>query len=407
MVSPLITRDLSGLQQGLSQGFNSLNTALSQALAQRQETQKEQTDETILQTALKEYGDKTLTAAELISVTKGQTPATKKLIFDLYAPTIKAEGVERARQEEKKTIYGDKGDKPALDPLDPNVPQPQIEEEKPVSDVTIDAPDGRSLSRNQIKQLISSPYVSTREEGKAYQTELNEAVNQQNITNRDIKKKNQQVIDKFSEPYQDASLLASNVNRMKRVKRIIKDNPKDFDRPFWATGMQALLTSTGKENISELFKNANQQKVFSELRPFLAPKDIGGSNPSTREVMINYETLVGPLKGLEANEYIADLLLNEAEILQKQGVYVNKFRDDGFTFSQFQRRIEENMKPFREERQQSMENLQLAHQVRSTMKFQVAPEGTVFMYDPKTREKRTVKKEQRKSAEKRGLIFIK
>tara|TARA_R110002126_G_scaffold77229_5_gene192674 strand:- start:1049 stop:2275 length:1227 start_codon:yes stop_codon:yes gene_type:complete len=407
MGSPIIFKDLSGLAEGITQAGGALGQALGHRMEKQQELQQKQKYGTALQTALNSFEGRTPTPNELYSTISKFPVEYQKTAISLYGPLLKEESKNKSRQDELDSIMG--RDKGAL----PGQPEEQtgvisgvsepIREEVPLEDLTIQTPEGYDLSRDQIKQMIGSPHESTRRLGESYEKEYNEKEKENRIENREIKKENRHAITKFSEDYQDSSKFAANVNRLENVKKIIADNPKDFDKPFWRTAMGGLLE--GKE-IAEVFKSQSQQKVFSLLKPFLSPKEIGGSNPSTREMMFNYETLVGPMKGVEANEYIAELFLNEALTLQEKGKQVKKFRNKDLTFSEFQTNVDERVGAFSEERQKSLVNLQEMHQVKAELKNRKPEKGKVFIYNKETGKIHSVDKNQRKAAEEQGYLFV-
>lgn len=113
---------------------------------------------------------------------------------------------------------------------------------------------------------------------------------------------------KYAEPYEDTNKLESQVSKLKEARKIVDRIPESKLRK----GMIAYLEGKNAE-AAEVFKSPDEQKLFSLLRPFLQTKEIGGSNPSTREVLLAMASQPSVFKGKEANKFIIDNMLKEAE----------------------------------------------------------------------------------------------
>jgi len=136
-------------------------------------------------------------------------------------------------------------------------------------------------------------------------------------------RENRKEIGQYSKPYENVSDLQSNLKKLEQAKKIIES--EDFNVSTFRKAITGI--AEGKESpVAELFKTPAQQKLFSLLRESLRPKDIGGSNPSTREVLIALSALPSYLKGKEANEFIINKMIDIAKQNLDKGRLINGLR---------------------------------------------------------------------------------
>jgi len=247
---------------------------------------------------------------------------------------------------------------------------------------TISSPDGIVYSENDINKMMSSPHIGDREVGKSYRDQLNKRQTEYLGEQRDVRKSNRDRIQKHAEPYGDMTKLRNNVNRLNEVERIIKTEKASYDQSTWRTVASALLDDTNHPYVADLIKTEPQKKLFSLLRPFFGSKEIGGSNPSTREVLITLSTLPSATKEKITNEYIAKLLKNEAELLVEQGNIINELQDQDQTFSEYQQAIDERMIPFQQQKQQELVRLGEVQAAQTQLKSKKPKKGFTFVLGP-------------------------
>ena len=242
--------------------------------------------------------------------------------------------------------------------------------------------EGREFSQNDISRLMLDPNVGVREVGKSYQDQLNKRQMEYLGEQKDIRKENRERIHKHAEPFADLTTLRKNVNRLNEVERIIKNEEASYDQSTWRSVASALLDDTNRPHVADLIKTEPQKQLFSLLRPFFGTKEIGGSNPSTREVLFTLSTLPSGTKKKATNEYIAKLLKNEAETLLEQGKVINEIQDEDQTFSQYQKQIEERIAPFQQQKQQELVRLAEVQAAQAQIKYKKAKSGYVFVLTP-------------------------
>ncbi len=245
---------------------------------------------------------------------------------------------------------------------------------------------GREYGQQDINKLLASQDAGIREIGKSLDKKLQ--VLQSNYLQEqvEIRKRYRKDIKEHAEPYKNITDLQNKVNRLDQVQQIIDTEPASFNENFWRTTARALLEDMGSSTFATLFKNDAQRKVYSLLRTSFNTKEIGGSNPSTREVLMTMETLPSGFKSKISNEYITKLLKNEAEITLEQAKIISEIRDNDQTFSEYQNAIQQRIAPFQEKKQQELARLSEIQAAKAQVKnlhiekgysAVLAPDGTI------------------------------
>ena len=278
----------------------------------------------------------------------------------------------KAQQDYSRELFGGEGGD--LAPLDNSAAEGMPR--------SITSPDGVQYSENKINQMMASNHIGDREVGKSYRDRLNKIQSNYLDEQRDIRKSNTDRIEKHAEPFNDRVKLRRDVNRLNEVESIIKNQNASFDQNFWRVAAQGLLADKNMNEMSNLFKNDAQRKLFGLLRPFFSTKEIGGSNPSTKEVLITLSTLPSGTQPKQTNEYITKLLKNEAELLLEQANIINEIRDEDQTFAQYQRKIDERIAPFQEQKQQELVRLNEVQAAETQLKRKKPKRGHSFVLGP-------------------------
>lgn len=251
---------------------------------------------------------------------------------------------------------------------------------------TITDSRGRVYNQDDILRILGDSDPGIREIGKALDKQLKNE--QSNYLQEQAKKREgyRKDIKEHAEPYKNITDLQNKVNRLDQVQQIIDTEPASFNENFWRTTARALLEDMGSSTFATLFKNDAQRKVYSLLRTSFNTKEIGGSNPSTREVLMTMETLPSGFKSKISNEYITKLLKNEAEITLEQAKIISEIRDNDQTFSEYQNAIQQRIAPFQEKKQQELARLSEIQVAKAQLKnlhikkghsAVLAPDGTI------------------------------
>ena len=410
MGAPIYTPDTSGIAQGLSKGLSFLNTALTQRMQQNQqqqqqqqvkqrEFQRQQQGGTILQGLLADLRpDATLQDVQNMgaeAISQGVDANVVKQFLAPYEAQFKEEQKIKGQKEFMELLgfgsQGTGGQGSQQEPLSPIKEVNEFEKSKPgvvekpdnrlARSVT--GPDGQQVTQKQIDLMTAAPYEGIRRLGESYQNQLNEATKSQMKENVEIRKEERKKISDFIKPFQDISEMKKHVGRFKAVQRLITRDAASYDDDFWRITAQALLEDKGNIAMSEILKTDAQQKMYALLRPYLATKEIGGSNPSTREVLLSLAALPSGFKGKGANEYIGQLFLNEAEVMLKKSEISNEItRNKNITFNEFQSQLSEQLDPMIESKQNELQKMQDTQLARMQIKGKRPHLGYKFMMSP-------------------------
>lgn len=124
---------------------------------------------------------------------------------------------------------------------------------------------------------------------------------------------------KFSEGYEDLTKLQENVDNVNEAIKIIdEENLGGKARQF----IKAIATQKNP-NLDELIKTDAENKLYHLLYDFIRPKELGGSNPSTREVIMSLARLPSGAKGKEVSKFIAKNMQNHADKMLTKGKRIN------------------------------------------------------------------------------------
>lgn len=214
----------------------------------------------------------------------------------------------------------------------------------------------------------------------------NEAKIQAHVASGDqqFMKEQRSEIAKAAEPYSNSGQLSKNVRDLRQAAHLIKNKRVSFDENVVRTIGAAL--AEGKDSaVAELIKTPDQQKLFSLLRSQLKTKQEGGSNPSQREVLLSLTAIPSYLKTQEANEFLVENLLDEAELAEIRGQIQNQVRKNrDLTYPEFNEIVAEQMKPYEEEVYARAKTRNEYLSAKSQVADKIPPAGKIFMFDPKS-----------------------
>ncbi len=270
---------------------------------------------------------------------------------------------------------------------------------------TVTSSQGREFSQNDMSRMIMDPDVGVRESGKSLQDQLNRKQTAYLGEQQEIRKEHRGRISKHADPFTDMIKLRKNVDRLNEVERIVKTEKASYDQSTWRTVASALLDDANHPYVADLIKTEPQKKLFALLRPFFGTKEIGGSNPSTREVLITLSTLPSATKKKVTNEYITKLLKNEAETMLEQGKVINEIQDEDQTFSEYQQRLEERIAPFQAKKQEELVRLSEVQAAKAITKYKKPKRNYTFVLSP-TGDVKEIKNENLSRAIKAGGINL-
>lgn len=202
-----------------------------------------------------------------------------------------------------------------------------------------------------------------------------------------VKEEDRAEIRKIAEKYKDTQALKKNVSRLEEAKRIIESEPFSFNETWFNTAISSILEEKGMP-LGEAFKSSAQQKVWHLLREALQSKEIGGSNPSTREVVLALSSLPSGFKSENANLYIIGNLLNDSLNSLKRSEVINEVRKEGkyLTAPEFISEVEKRMEPYEKENFQKFQNefnrYEKIEKAKKDVKNMTPPRGSAWVMDP-------------------------
>jgi len=404
----IVIEDLSGLGRGIELGAG----ALAGALEKRRVARSEEKQRSILSSAI-ERADLTTPEGHVQftqeALNAGIEPSVLTQVLKPYQPMLKETAKVTAASESLDEILGPKRktvDEPSLAPTERPVDvisevseEETVEVEKPrepgmnpvdpeplfgetLKSKSIQLGDGREINEEQVNALIASPYESHRRLGESAQKQFIAEADREYKENSQIRKENRARIRKFSEPYDDIGKIKNDVMRLEQVVDLIETDQVSLDDAAWRTVISTLLEDKGQYGLGELFQTEAQKKIYSLLRPFFGSKELGGSNPSTREVLLSLAALPSKLKGKDANTYVGQLLLGEAQIALSTAKEVSRLQERPMSWSKFQKELQSSTDSFRKEKGKELLGLQRMQLAKKITKNQKPKRGHVFMLTP-------------------------
>ncbi len=226
-------------------------------------------------------------------------------------------------------------------------------------------------------------------------------------TQRQINKEERERIREYSKPYENLEPLRRNLSKLEQAKKLIQNEKVSFDENVFRGIFNAALEVKGKGEIAELLKTPAQQKLFSLLKDSLKTKEVGGSNPSTREVLIAMSAIPSNLKGKEANLYIIDNMINDAKVSYEKGRIVNKLSGNpNLKYSDFISQVNQHVEPLQTQLDNEFDLQEMKNSALSYISGRKPKEGYVFMLNPETGEPREVLARDVQAAKAAGGILL-
>jgi hypothetical protein len=199
-----------------------------------------------------------------------------------------------------------------------------------------------SLTPQQRQQLALNLARSDDPSHREFAKILNDQAKEERNEDREIRKENRAEIAKYSEPFKDISKLKTSVNKLEKAKELITKGKVSLDENQIRSLANAALGDIGFDQVERYFKTENEKLLFALMREFIQTKEIGGSNPSTREMLVTLSTLPSGMTDKTTNLTLINGLLEEANSKLAKAEDIQDMRKSGrqYSFGEFQERAE-------------------------------------------------------------------
>lgn len=225
--------------------------------------------------------------------------------------------------------------------------------------------DLSKLTPKQISILSSSPYQAHRDMAKTAVDLAKPNLKEES----EIRKEDRAEIAKYSEPYRDLTMIDTSVKKLEKAKDLIQNRKVSLDQNQFRRLATAILEDEDYSAVAQYFKTDEQKMLFALLKDYFKTKDIGGSNPSTKEVLLSLSTLPSENLGQEANVALVNELLKDAKARQFKGNKINELRSSNkkYNFGEFQKMVEDdvkqNLEPLEKDYQKDLVRAQYSKQI--------------------------------------------
>jgi hypothetical protein len=189
--------------------------------------------------------------------------------------------------------------------------------------------------------------------GQSLDQRWNDQYKQGSKEQSEIRKEYRDQIVKYSEPYQDINKIETGVNKLKEAQKLIQSGRVSLD-DNWVRNVVSGFLEGHESPLAEVAKTPEQQKLWYLLKDSLKSKEVGGSNPSTKEVLLSKTALPGDMKSQDANEYIIGNMLqnSENELFKAKTIRTERGKAGTPAFIQFQSNVDDKVNKYSQQRQQ-------------------------------------------------------
>lgn len=350
--------DMGGLGGALQQ----VGGALGQAFQKRGQRERQQRAGNVIQQALAQAqeGGQPLNAQGLTGVLssligQGVDPQLLSPFLQILQPQLKEQAKVSAYQNYHNPMESSQQNLSPIDQIKVSQQEKITPEGISVTDKeqiqpegefesAVDAPlfRGKPITEEVIEKYARSPFARDNKTADRLSTQVNEYNKLKGKYNLETAKENRAAVKEYAKPYLDLTKLKATEKKISRLNELITDkkvgrnaNLKSF--------LNALLEGKGNEKLTEIFKTPEEQELGYLLRDFYNTKEIGGSNPSTKEVMLTLATLVDRFKTPEANAKIGKGLLEHARSMRLKGESSLKNLDKGMKLGEFISTVENDV----------------------------------------------------------------
>jgi len=191
-------------------------------------------------------------------------------------------------------------------------------------------------------------------------------------------------IKQNAEPYSNLEKLQTDVRQLELAKDVIMNSKEDlsWDDNWARSAFSSILGDKQQEEKKNFIKTDAQRKLYSYIYDFLRTKELGGSNPSTREVQMALQAKPSQYMGKEGNLAVINLMLEKAKRDLQKGKLISKKRAKAGPISpgRFNTEINEEIQPFLKDIQKQHESEGMKLRKQNEFKGLKPKKGYVRMY---------------------------
>jgi len=427
---------------GLGKGISSFGESIGKGLEQRRAKMKEEEQR---QGLVEEFGQDTVLGKVL------SQPGGLKLaqgLAPLLGPMVKQESYAQASKNitDKYTPIGAREPVPPVDPqegVDPSQQQQQQQQQPGVEQPLVSEPpiqtikanaskppikategdlvltkDGSILKKsdyvdtpmgsyhpNQILDMAASPNPADQKQAQVLNKFLVDQEKLKGKESSEIRKEWRGEIKEYAKPYMDMEKLKMDVHQIKASKRLIESSKNlSLDDNWVRSIFNAVAADKGWNDVSQLAITNDQRKLAGYMYDFLRTKELGGSNPSTKEVQMSMNAKPSRYLGKDANKNLINLMLDKAELQVEKSKIIDKTRATGESISpsRFKMKVSEELQPFMEKIEERAIGEDQLISARRTMTGKTPDKDKVFMILPNSDKVTQVEKKNIKRAQNSG-----
>lgn len=359
----MVTRLTYG--SGLGEGISSFGSSLGQALKERMETKRVQDilnpQATQKPPPQKDFANDEEFKQNFLDMIKGHENETGEMLqadqLDLaWNSSLKKAQAEETQQQQKQAGGTPQYSMAQLATIAKKNPQL-----------------AKMLQDNQLAQQKITERRNLVQEEREYKA------------NDQVQKEWRDEIKKNVEPFSDTDKLQTNVKQMESAKKLIKDSKKlNLDDNWMRSATQAVLEDKGLNAVGNLAKTDDQRKLYSLMYDFIRSKELGGANPSTKEVMLSLQAKPSQYSGKRGNLAMINMMLQKAERDLQKSKIINKQREKSGPIhpNRFNSNVSEELQPFMNNLEKKYGKEEKILDAQIALKGMQPPKGYKFMVDP-------------------------
>lgn len=257
----------------------------------------------------------------------------------------------------------------------------------------------------QIQEMNASPNSADQREAQMINQYL---VDQEKVAGKEgaeERKEWRNEIREYAKPYSDIEKLQSDLKQLNLAKNLINSSKNlNLDDNWVRSSMTAILEDKGWNQVKNLVRTNDQRQLYGYMYDFLKSKELGGANPSTKEVLLSMQAKPSEFLGKAANQKLINLMVDKAEIQLAKANAINKVRTKAGVISpsRFKMEVNNEMQPILKKQEEKALGEDRLISARRSMEGKTPAPGNVFMILPNSDSVAQIPKKDIKRAQNSG-----